>query len=65
MFIEKKQIDLIEVLFNNILQVREAYIIEKDGIEIARTFHRYVLTPGDDLINQPQKIKDIAEVLWK
>ena len=28
------------------LQVRKADVIEKDGVEIARTFHRHVLEPG-------------------
>jgi hypothetical protein len=65
MITETKTIDKIEIMDMQKLQVREATIIEKDGIVIAKNFHRYVLSPGDDLTNQPQKIKDIAEVLWK
>ena len=28
------------------VQVRQATVVKKDGVEIARSFHRYVLTPG-------------------
>ena len=64
MLTEKKIIDLIEIVGNNI-QVREAIIVERDDVQIAKSFHRYVLSPGADLTNQPQKVKDIAEVIWK
>ena len=62
---EKKEIDKIEIINLKVIQVREANIIEKDGVEIARTFHRYTLSPGDDLTDQPDKIKDLAASLWK
>jgi hypothetical protein len=60
---EKKEINLIEIVNNNI-QVREELIIEKDGLEIAKNFHRYVLCPGDDLSKESDKIKSIAAVIW-
>ena len=62
---EEKIIDKIEILSDKTLQIREANIIKKDGSVIAKTFHRYTLGKTSDLANQPQKIKDIAEVLWK
>jgi hypothetical protein len=61
---ERTIIDLIEVLESGQLQIREANIIEKDGVTVAKTFHRYVLTPGDDISNKEQRIKDIASVVW-
>ena len=61
---EKKIIDLIEVRESGHLQIREANIIERDGVIIAKTFHRYVLTPGDDVSEKEQRIKDIASVVW-
>lgn len=63
--IEKKEIDLIEITSGNKIQVREAIIIEKDNVIVAKSFHRYVLSPGEDISSQPQKVKDIAEVIWK
>lgn len=61
---ERKIVDLIEVLERGHLQIREANIIEKDGVVVAKTFHRYVLNPGDDVSDKEQRIKDIAAVVW-
>jgi hypothetical protein len=33
-----------------VIQVRTATIIAEDGVEISRTFHRHVVTPGDDFL---------------
>ena len=33
-----------------VIQVRTATIISDDGVEISRTFHRRVVTPGDDFL---------------
>ena len=56
------------------VQVRQATVVEKDGVEIARSFHRYVLTPGtldasDNLVNtdisgQPTDIQGVCNALW-
>jgi len=61
---ERQLVDLIEVIENNNIQVRTANIIEKDGVEITRTFHRHVLTPGDDLTNEDPKVQAIANAIW-
>ena len=62
--IEKKIIDKIELVENNSIQVRTANIIEKDGIEIARTFHRHVKHPGDNVTNEDPKVQAIANAIW-
>jgi hypothetical protein len=62
--IEKQKVDLIEVIENGTLQVRTANIIEKDGTEIARTFHRHVLAPGDSIVNEDPKVQAIANAVW-
>jgi hypothetical protein len=62
--IEKQIVDLVELVQSNHIQVRTANIIEKDGKEIARTFHRHVLAPGDDLTNQDPKVQAIANAVW-
>ena len=61
---ERKIIDKIEVLDNNFIQIREANIIEKNGVEITRTFHRFILHPGDDLTEQEPKVVAIANAIW-
>jgi hypothetical protein len=62
--IEKQIVDLVELVQTNHIQVRTANIIEKDGIEIARTFHRHVLAPGDDVSGQDPKVQAIANAIW-
>ena len=61
---EKKLIDLIEVVENNSIQVRTASIIEKDGAEIAKTYHRHVVCPIDDVSNEDAKVQAIANAIW-
>ena len=43
---ETQENDKIEVVNKWNIQVRNATIIKKDGVELTRTFHRKVLTPG-------------------
>jgi hypothetical protein len=62
--IEKQIVDLVELVQSNHIQVRTANIIEKDGIEIARTFHRHVLSPGDSIVNEDPKVQAIANAVW-
>jgi len=62
--IEKTIIDKIEIVENSSIQVRTATIIEKDGTELTRTFHRHVLAPGADLTNEDPKVQAIANAIW-
>ena len=61
---EKNIIDVIEILENNTIQIRNANIIEKDDVEIARTYHRHVITPGDDISKEDLKVQSIANAIW-
>ena len=61
---EKIEIDRIEVVGNWNIQVRRATTIEKDGVFVSKTFHRWVLTPDMDITNQDQKVKDICNAAW-
>ena len=61
---EKTIIDKIEVLESNNIQVRTANVIEKDGIEITRTFHRHVVNPGDDISEQDLKVQSVCNAIW-
>lgn len=64
MLTEKIIIDKIEIIDSKHIQIREANIIEKDGVPIAKTFHRYVLHPGDDITQEDEKVKGIAALIW-
>ncbi len=61
---EKTIIDKIEVLENNSIQVRTATIIEKDGVEISRTFHRHVVHPSNDISQEDLKVQAVANAIW-
>ena len=64
---ETIEYDKIEVVgeFKNV-QVRQATVIKKDGTEIARSFHRYVLTPDMDLStrSEPNEVVAICNAAW-
>ena len=56
------------------VQVRKATVIKKDGVELTRSFHRYVLQPGTldasdnlvdtDLSGQPAEVSSICTAAW-
>jgi len=61
---EKTIVDKIEILENNSIQVRTANIIEKDGVEITRTFHRHVVNPSNDISGEDPKVQAVANAVW-
>ena len=61
---ETKVIDQITVTENGIVLYREATRILKDGEQIAQTFHRSSLTPGQDLTGQPTNVAAICNTAW-
>jgi hypothetical protein len=61
---EKTIIDKIEILENNSIQVRTSNIIEKDGVEITRTFHRHVVNPSNDISVEDAKVQSVANAVW-
>lgn len=56
-------VDLIEVLENNILQVRTKTAIKEDGVEISSNFHRHVVVPGVDYSAEDAKVQAIAAAI--
>jgi len=61
---EKSVVDKIEVLLNGCIQVRRRDQILKDGVEVASTFHRHVVNPGDDVSNEDERVAAVATTLW-
>jgi len=58
-------IDKTEVLQDGTIQVRQAEIITKDGVEIARNFTRWVRHPGDTAAqSDPAPVPAIANAIW-
>jgi len=63
-FTETKVVDQITVTENGIVLYREATHILKDGDEIAKTYHRSSLTPGQDITGQPANVVAICNAAW-
>jgi urease accessory protein UreE len=61
---EQSVVDKIEVLLQGQIQVRRRDQVLRDGVEIAATYHRHVLAPGDDLTNEDPRVVAIAEATW-
>ena len=72
---ESIEYDKIEVVGQyKAVQVRKATVVKKDGIELARSFHRHVLHPGTlddsdnlvdtDLSGEPAEVSAICTAAW-
>ena len=71
---ETKENDKIEVVNKWNIQVREATVIKKDGVELTRTFHRKVIVPGTldasdnlvdtDISGEDADVQAIANAAW-
>ena len=71
---ETQENDKIEVVNKFNIQVRNATIIKKDGVELTRSFHRKILKPGTldasdnlvetDLSGEDSDVRLIAQAAW-
>lgn len=46
------------------VQVRTATIIERDGVEISRSFHRHVVAPDADISGESAEVQAICNAVW-
>ena len=53
-------VDLIETIENGCVQVRTCTRIIEDGKQISGTFHRHVVSPGDDYSAEDAKVQAIC-----
>jgi hypothetical protein len=61
MSIEKViSVDLIEIVENGAVQVRTKTVIMEDGKQISGTFHRHVVSPGNDYSSEDARVKAIC-----
>ena len=60
---ERTQIGSCDVLPDGQIQVRTDTIIEKDGVEISRTFHRHVIVPGADVSGEDATVQNVANAV--
>ena len=71
---ETQENDKIEIVNKFNIQVRNATIIKKDGVELTRSFHRKVLTPGTldasdnlvdtDISGEDADVQAICNAAW-
>jgi hypothetical protein len=56
--------DKIEVVGDfKMVQVRTATVIKRDGEEISRSFHRHVVSPGDDITSESTEVQAICNAV--
>tara|TARA_E500000331_G_scaffold353810_1_gene405377 strand:+ start:54 stop:308 length:255 start_codon:yes stop_codon:yes gene_type:complete len=63
-FTERQEYKLEIIPPYSIIQCRRADIIDKDGVEVGRSYHRHVRCPGDDVSSDCQELQAVAGVLW-
>jgi len=62
---ERTAEDKIEIVGDHkMVQVRTATIIERDGVEISRSFHRHALAPDADISGESAEVQAICNALW-
>jgi hypothetical protein len=60
---ERTEIGRREVLADGQIQVRTDTIIERDGVEISRSFHRHVVVPGADISGEDASVQTVANAV--
>mgnify|MGYP005992567479 CR=1 FL=1 len=46
------------------ISVRTDTVIQDDGAEISRSFHRHVIAPTDDISGEDARVQAVANSLW-
>ena len=58
---ERTEVDKIEIVGPfRAVQVRTATVIERDGEELTRSYHRHVISAGDDYSNETAEVQAIC-----
>ena len=63
-FSERQEYKLEIIPPYQIIQCRRSDIVEKDGVEVGRTYHRHVRCPGDDVSEDCAELQAVATALW-
>ena len=65
MALEKKEITgSMEVGELGAISVRTDTVITDDGTEVSRSFHRKVISPGDDVSGEDARVQAVANAVW-
>ena len=62
---ERSVEDKIEIVGDyKMVQVRTATVIERDGVEISRSFHRHALAPDADITGESAEVQAVCNAIW-
>ena len=64
MLTERQILGTLTVLEDGQIQVRTDTVIERDGVEITRTYHRHVVEPDMEPDKFSPRLKAICLALW-
>jgi len=58
-------IDKIEVVGpHRAVQVRTAAVVDEDGTELSRSFHRHVVHPDSDITEEDTEVQAVCNAVW-
>ena len=60
---ERTEIGSREIRVDGQILVRTDTVVERDGVEIARTYHRHVVAPGADLSGEDASVQTVANAV--
>jgi hypothetical protein len=63
-FVERQEHQLEIIPPYSIIQCRRADIIEKDGVQVGKTYHRHVRLPGENVSDDCAELQAVAAALW-
>ena len=62
--VKDDKIEIVDLGDWKVIQVRTATIVTEDGAELSRTFHRHVVIPSDDVSEESDDVKKLAEIYF-
>lgn len=57
---ERQEIGDRQISCDGVISIRTDMVIERDGVEVTRTYHRHVLVPGASITNEDPAVQRIA-----
>jgi hypothetical protein len=57
-------VDRIEVVEDGCVQVRQVTRIIEDGVELSKSYHRWILVPGQNIADQEPRVQAVCNAVW-
>ena len=62
--VSQDKIEIVDMGTYKVIQVRDATIIAKDGVELTRSFHRHICRPNSDVSEETDEVKALAAIYF-